>query len=132
MILNVACIWCNTRLDFEKHVRHINYEIVISHSEIHQRLLKSDPSGKEPSDIIISLYIRKLFNLILEKHVDSERVNVAFLFKNLDQETVDNFKDFIESTFSQFELELIIIEREDYPNGEVLSKFNSVKFIQND
>ena len=132
MIINVACIWCKTKLDFEKHICQFDYDVTISYAEIHNKLLKIDPNGKEPSDIIISLYIQKLFTLTLEKHVDSEMVNVAFLFKNLNKETVSNFKVFLASMFDQIELDLIIIDREDYPKYGVLSLFNSVKFIQND
>lgn len=132
MTLKVAGIWCKTKSDFDKYIRQEEYDLVISHNEIYSRLLKSDPSDAEPSDVIISLYIQKLFRSIPKKFEGLEEVNIAFLFKNLDGETVSNFKDFISSEFEMDELDLIIINRCDYPKKGVLSLFDAVKFIDHD
>lgn len=132
MTLKVAGIWCKTKSDFDKYIRQEEYDLVISHNEIYSRLLKSDPSDAEPSDVIISLYIQKLFKTIPRKFEGLEEVNIAFLFKNLDSETVSNFKRFISSEFDMGEMDLIIINRCDYPKKGVLSLFDAVKFIDHD
>jgi len=132
MTLKVAGIWCKTKSDFDKYIRQEEYDLVISHNEIYSRLLKSDPSDAEPSDVIISLYIQKLFKSIPKKFEGLEEVNIAFLFKNLDSETVSNFKRFISSEFEMGEMDLIIINRCDYPKKGVLSLFDAVKFIDHD
>jgi len=132
MTLKVAGIWCKTKSDFDKYIRQEEYDLVISHNEIYSRLLKSDPSDAEPSDVIISLYIQKLFKTIPKKFEGLEEVNIAFLFKNLDSETVSNFKRFISSEFEMGEMDLIIINRCDYPKKGVLSLFDAVKFIDHD
>jgi len=132
MTLKVAGIWCKTKSDFDKYIRQEEYDLVISHNEIYSRLLKSDPSDAEPSDVIISLYIQKLFKSIPKKFEGLEEVNIAFLFKNLDSETVSNFKRFISNEFEMGEMDLIIINRCDYPKKGVLSLFDAVKFIDHD
>lgn len=132
MTLNIAGIWCKTKGDFDKHIRQEGYDLVISHSEIYSRLLKSDPSNREPSDTIISLYIQKIFVGITEKYKDRDLINIAFLFKNLDSETVGNFRTFVSDMYPQNQIDLIIIDRCDYPKKGVLSQFDSVKFIDND
>ena len=132
MTLRIAGIWCKTKSDFDKHTRSEDYDVIISHSDIYNRLLKSDPSDAEPSDIIISLYIQKLFGGLPVKYEGQDSVKVAFLFKNLNRETVGNFKDFIDGSFKSNYIDLIIIDRCDYPKKGVLSLFDSVKFIDND
>ena len=55
------------------------------------------------------------------------------MFKDLNTDTVSNFKSFIEHiTDAHVELDLVIINRCDYPKRGVLSKFDSVRFIDND
>jgi len=131
MTLKIAGIWCKSKSDFDKHTRSVEYDVIISHSDIYNRLLKSDPNNIEPSDVIISLYIQRLFANLPEKFKDNDLINIAFLFKNLNRETVLNFKEFIGSSFNA-DLDLIIIDRCDYPKRGVLSLFDSVKFIDND
>ena len=55
------------------------------------------------------------------------------MFKNLDGPAVLNFKDFIgDLTGEPFDIDLIIINRCDYPKRGVLSKFDNVRFIDHD
>ena len=55
------------------------------------------------------------------------------MFKDLNSNTVVNFKSFMEHiTDAQVQLDLVIINRCDYPKKGVLSKFDSVRFIDND
>lgn len=133
MSVEVAGIWCKTKSDFDKHVRHQDYDHVVSYHDIYTRLLKSDPENNEPSDLIISLQIQRIFKSILEGRDGEQSLKIAFMFKHLENETVDNFRSFIESIFlTDYKIDLIIIDRCDYPKRGVLSKFDSVKFIDND
>lgn len=132
MILNIEGVWCNAKTDFDKYIRSNNFDVVVSHPDIYTRLLKSDPSDKEPSDLIISLYIQKTFKNIPNKFADTDNVQVAFLFKNLDRETINNFKEFTSSIFEDIKIDLIIINKVDYPKTGVLSEFDSVRFIEHD
>ena len=132
MTLRIAGIWCKTRQEFDKHTKNKDYDLVISHNDIYNRLLKSDPNDAEPSDTIISLYIQRLFRTIPTKFDSLDHMNVAFLFKHLDKETVLNFKGFIEDSFPNYQIDLVIIDRCDFPKKGVLSLFDSVKFIDND
>ena len=132
MILNIEGVWCNAKTDFDKYIRSNNFDVVVSHPDIYTRLLKSDPSDKEPSDLIISLYIQKTFKNIPNKFADADNVQVAFLFKNLDRETINNFKEFTSSIFEDIKIDLIIINKVDYPKTGVLSEFDSVRFIEHD
>ncbi len=132
MTLNIEGVWCNAKTDFDRYIRNNTFDVVISHPDIYSRLLKSDPSDKEPSDLIISLYIQKTFKNIPNKFADAGEVSVAFLFKNLDRETINNFKEFTSSIFEDIKIDLIIINKVDYPKTGVLSEFDSVRFIEND
>lgn len=132
MIIKLAGVWCKSKNDFDGYVKSGNYDLSISYLEIYTRLLKNDPGYNEPSDTIISLYIQNLFSGIDSKFQDKEEINIAFLFKNLDTETVCNLKEFILGLFPVLEIELVVINREDYPKKGVLNLFDSVKFIDND
>ena len=131
MTLKVEGIWCKTKSEFDRLVKGEDYDLVVSYPDITNRLLKSDPEGNVPSDIIISLYIQKLFNSALEA-ADSSSLRVAYMFKNLDQETVLNFRNYVEDIADKNTVDLIIINRCDYPKRGVLSKFDNVRFIDND
>jgi hypothetical protein len=130
MNLKIDGIWCKTKTEFNRYVKAEDYDVIVSYSDIYSRLLKSDPYGNEPSDIIVTLHIEKMFRCLLEREQESHRA--AYLFKSLDQETVDNFRDFISLMSEEYQLDLTIINRCDYPKKGVLSKFDNVKFIDND
>lgn len=132
MTLKIAGIWCNSKSDFDKYCRKENFDVVVSYNEIYSRLLKSDPGDNAPSDVIISLYIQKLFRNIPIKFEGKAVVNAAFLFKNLDTETIDNFIEFINDVTEDIQIDLVIINRSDYPKSGILSKFDNVRFIEND
>ena len=55
------------------------------------------------------------------------------MFKTLDTGSVSGFKDFVNDLIEEpFDLDLIIINRCDYPKRAVLSKFDNVRFIDHD
>jgi len=133
MILKVEGVWCKTRTEFERLSKSDNYDLAVSYFDVFNRLVKSDPYNEEPSDLIISLYIRKMISKAIENNDGSSHIKMIYMFKDLDSNTVVNFKSFIEQIInSPCELNLVIVNRCDYPKRGVLSKFDSVKFIDND
>jgi hypothetical protein len=135
MTLQIEGVWCKTRTEFEKLAKSGDYDLTISYFDIVNRLVKSDPYSEEPSDVIVSLYIRKLIKKLITDNVEKENENakLLYMFKNLDGSAILNFKDFISDlTGEPFDIDLVIINRCDYPKKGVLSKFDNVRFIDHD
>ena len=86
MTLQIEGVWCKTRTEFEKLAKSGNYDLTISYFDIVNRLVKSDPYSEEPSDVIVSLYIRKLIKKLITDNVEKENENakLLYMFKNLD------------------------------------------------
>lgn len=133
MILKVEGVWCKTRTEFDRLTKSSDYDLVVSYFDVYNRLVKSDPYSEEPSDTIISLYIHRMISKLLDDKAEEETVKIAYLFKTLNRDIVMNFKDFIEELSGQpFEMNLIIVNRSDYPKRGVLTKFDNVRFIEDD
>lgn len=135
MKLHVEGVWCKTRTEFERLAKSGDYDLIVSYFDIFNRLIKSDPYSKEPSDIIVSLYIRKLIQRLIDDALESEKdqAKILYMFKTLDGDSVLGFKEFVNDLFEDpFDLDLIIINRCDYPKRGVLSKFDNVRFIDHD
>lgn len=133
MNLKIEGVWCKTRTEFDKLSKAGDYDLSVSYYDIFNRLVKSDPSSAEPSNIIISIYIRNSIEKVLEDLDDKEDVKILYMFKTLNAETVNNFRDFINDMIvDPCELDLLVINRCDYPKSGVLSKFDNVRFIDND
>lgn len=135
MTLKIEGVWCKTRTEFEKLAKSGDYDLTISYFDIVNRLVKSDPYSEEPSDVIVSLYIRKLIQKLITDKVEGENTEakLLYMFKNLDSNAVLNFKHFIaDLTGDPYDMDLIIINRCDYPKKGVLSKFDNVRFIDHD
>ena len=135
MTLKIEGVWCKTRTEFEKLAKSGDYDLTISYFDIVNRLVKSDPYSEEPSDVIVSLYIRKLIQKLITDKVEGENAEakLLYMFKNLDSNAVLNFKHFIaDLTGEPYDMDLIIINRCDYPKRGVLSKFDNVRFIAYD
>ena len=137
MTLQIEGVWCKTRTEFERLAKSGDYDLTISYFDIVNRLVKSDPFSEEPSDIIVSLYIRKLIQKLVDDRLESgeESAKLLYMFKNLNSEAVLNFKDFITDLApdeAPYNMDLIIINRCDYPKRGVLSKFDNVRFIDHD
>lgn len=133
MLLRIEGVWCKTKTEFDKLARSQQNDLVISFYEIQNRLIKSDPYSKDPSDVIVSLYIMKLLNKVIGDRVDELETNILYMFQTLDRDIICNFKDYIDSLEpAEFEFNLTIINRSDFPKRGVLSKFDNVKFIDND
>jgi hypothetical protein len=147
MNLKVECIWCKTKTDFNRFARETKkseeYDKfknqIISYNEIGDRLSKSDPYGNTPSETLVALHIQKLIrNLVnknrrVEEEVEEDQTaKVTYLLKNLNQENVLNFKNFINEIADGVEFELVVINREDKLDPKVLSKFDNVRIVDND
>lgn len=139
MTLKIEGVWCKTRTEFEKLAKSGDYDLTISYFDIVNRLVKSDPYSEEPSAVIVSLYIRKLIQKLIndklegEKEGENDNAKLLYMFKNLDSTAVLNFKHFIaDLTGELYDIDLIIINRCDYPKKGVLSKFDNVRFIDHD
>jgi hypothetical protein len=133
MLLKIEGVWCKTRTEFDKLARSQKSDLVISFHEIQNRLVKSDPYSKDPSEVIVSLYIMKLLSKIVLDRCDEEQTHVLYMFKNLDKETACNLKEYISSlTTDPFEYNLTVINMAVFPKKGVLSTFDNVKFIEND
>jgi len=125
--ITIECVWCNSRKEFNKFCRNNPGETVIDFFSIRNKLVKSDPYDTEPHRSVIGLAIRDSFINVLNKNADLEKI--IYLFKNLDAETIDNFKLFLQETIEpDASLNLTVINRDDYPKG-VLKRFESVKII---
>ena len=146
MKLKVECIWCKTKTEFNKFAKETKQQEdydkvknqIISYNDISDRLSKSDPYGAEPSETIVALHIQKLIkNLInknknLEDYTEEDTANITYLLKNLDKENVINFKNFLSEISGGVEFDLVVINRDEGLDPTVLSKFDNVKFLDND
>ena len=135
MTFKIEGVWCKTKTEFEKLYRSNGYDLAVSYSDIYKRLMKSDPYNEEPSDVIISLYIRKIVKRGIESKLESDNpeLSIIYMFNTLDQESVSGLQEFMTDLFKEeFEMNLVVINRQDFPKQGVLSKFDNVRFIDND
>lgn len=138
--LIIDCIWCNSKKEFNKFIRTDSLEnetlesvsntVIIDYLTIKNKLMKSDPYNTEPHSSIIGLAITNEIRIKLARE-ENPIERLIYLFKNLDKETVTNFRKLISSsTEKEFQFNLTIINRDDYPKKGVMTQFDSVKFIE--
>ena len=133
MNLKVEGVWCKTRTEFDKLSKAGDYDLSVSYYDIFNRLIKSDPNNTEPSDIIISIYIRKTIQKTLRDLGEDSDAKILYMFKSLSADTVNGFREFINTMVDEeCELDLLVVNRCDFPKTGVLSKFDNVRFIDND
>lgn len=133
MNLKVEGVWCKTRTEFDKLSKSGDYDLSVSYYDIFNRLIKSDPNNTEPSDIIISIYIRKTIQKTLRDLGEDSDAKILYMFKSLSADTVNGFREFINTMVDEeCELDLLVVNRCDFPKTGVLSKFDNVRFIDND
>jgi hypothetical protein len=133
MNLKVEGVWCKTRTEFDKLSKAGDYNLSVSYYDIFNRLIKSDPNNTEPSDIIISIYIRKTIQKTLRDLGEDSDAKILYMFKSLSADTVNGFREFINTMVDEeCELDLLVVNRCDFPKTGVLSKFDNVRFIDND
>ena len=133
MNLKVEGVWCKTRTEFDRLSKSGDYDLTVSYYDIFNRLIKSDPNNVEPSPVIISIYIRKTIQKVLGDLGEHKDAKILYMFKSLSSETVTGFREFINTMIDEeCELDLLVINRCDFPKAGVLSKFDNVRFIDND
>lgn len=131
MNLFLEGIWCRTKSQFDRYINKNNYDLIISYPDISIRLSKNDPDGEYPSDFFISLHTQKLIrNLILNSEKDS--LNIAYMFKELNFESVNNLKIFLNGFNINLYYYLIIIENIKNPSKKILNSFNKIIQIEDD
>jgi hypothetical protein len=134
MDIIVECIWCNTKMEFNRFVRnHDENSYVINYIDISNKLMKADMSLKKPSDRMIGLHIHnqlKMYNSKLNKFDDHPKT-IIYLIKRLNKDTINGLKDTLGNILEEcnISMNLTVINRSDYPTRGVLSQFESVKFI---
>ena len=133
MNLKVDGVWCKTRTEFDKLSKNGDYDLSLSYYDIFNRLIKSDPDNAEPSNIIISIYIMKTIQKVLDDNEGKDELKILYMFKSLSADTVNGFRDFVNELIEdECELDLLVLNRCDFPKTGVLSKFNNVRFVDYD
>lgn len=136
MDIKIECIWCNSKTEFNRFVRmYGNCAYVINYIDVANKLTKADPYGNTPSDHMIGLHIHgqlKMYSSKLEKF-DKHPKAIIYLLKRLNKETVDALRKIVVDLLDdehEVKINLTVINRDDYPKRGVLSKFDSVKFLE--
>jgi len=135
--LIVECVWYQSKRDFNKFVRAIEDTdaCIIDYLLIKNKLVKADPYNQEPKDSVIGVNIISMVRSALNPtNPESQPVNtIVYSFKNLDLDTVTNFKNLIDKyTDRDRTIILNILNMDRVPNKKVLNKFDFVKFVEND
>ena len=132
--LTIECVWCPSRREFNRFIRNTDKEMIkiIDHVSIKNKLIKSDPYGQDPSSSIIGLTIINEITRCLRS--ESMNVNrVIYLFKTLEFEIVNNFKEMVEANSErEFEFSLTLINTKETIEKRIISLFDSVNTIKND
>jgi len=141
MVLKVECIWCNTKTEFNRYVRQNGENsYIISYLDIIDKLTKADPYGENPNDKVVGLHLHSAMNNIINKinvleesnELSSGNYKLIYLLKNLTSDTAQGIQETLENIKPddcRMPMKLVIINRTDYPKKGVLSRFDTVKFI---
>jgi len=134
--IKIECIWCNSKTEFNRFVRmYGDCAYVINYIDVTNKLTKADQYGNTPSDHMIGLHIHgqlKMYSSKLEKF-DKHPKSIIYLLKRLNKETVDALRSTVVKLLNDehdVHMNLTVINRDDYPKRGVLSKFDSVKFLE--
>lgn len=129
MKLKVDCVWSLTRREFMRFLKTAEkYDSIIDYYAIVGKLTKADRDGIEPPDTLVGLNLVKN----IKDCKEANKTNLLYVIKNLNEETVDTIREVFGVIYESHivELNLIIINRDDYPKKGVLSRFDAVKFIE--
>lgn len=132
--LIVECVWYQSKRDFNRFIRAIedSEACIVDYMLIKNKLIKADPNRVEPSDSVIGVNIITMIkNALNPEHASIN--TIVYSFKNLNIETVSNFKDLI-STYTEREwtITLNVLNMDRVPGKHVSSKFDFVKLVKND
>jgi hypothetical protein len=132
--LQIDCVWCPSRRDFNKFIKGTIKEStkIIDFFSIKNKLIKADPYCGDPNDSIIGLtIINEITRCLRSDTKDVDRV--IYVFRSLDPDIVSNFKKLIQTnTERELLISLIIIDKYKKIDETILSQFDSVKLIPND
>ena len=132
--LQIDCIWCPSRRDFNKFIKGTIKEStkIIDFFSIKNKLIKADPYCGDPNDSIIGLtIINEITRCLRSDTRDVDRV--IYVFRSLDYDIVSNFKKLIQTnTERELQISLIVIDKYKKIDDKIVSQFDSVKLIQND
>ena len=126
---SIDCVICDSTRKFNKYVRIEKDEVTssVDYVSITSKLIKSDFHDVEPHPFIVGMAIRNAFNNIRKKQV-SERV--IYLMKNLDEETIGNFKELVYDMFCGLEeINLITINVDNIPE-DIIEMFDNHENLQ--
>jgi hypothetical protein len=128
-VTSIDCVICDSTRKFNKYVRIEKDEVTssVDYVSITSKLIKSDFHDVEPHPFIVGMAIRNAFNNIRKKQV-SERV--IYLMKNLDEETIGNFKELVYDMFCGLEeINLITINVDNIPE-DIIEMFDNHENLQ--
>jgi len=132
--LRIDCIWCPSRRDFNRFIKGTIKEStkIIDFFSIRNKLIKADPYCGNPNDSIIGLTIINEITRCLR--LETTNVNrVIYLFKNLDLEIVNNFKEMVElNSEREYTISLTLINTKEAVDTRIASLFDSINTIKND
>ena len=132
--LQIDCIWCPSRRDFNKFIKGTIKEStkIIDFFSIKNKLIKADPYCGDPNDSIIGLtIINEITRCLRSDTKDVDRV--IYVFRSLDYDIVSNFKKLIQTnTERELQISLIVIDKYKKIDDKILSQFDSIKLISND
>jgi hypothetical protein len=128
-VTSIDCVICLSKREFNKYVRIEKDDVTssIDYISIITKLVKSDFHNTEPHPFIIGMAIKNAFNNIRKKQ-SSDRV--IYLLKNLDEQTVENFKELVFDMFEGLdEINLISINVDDI-DQDIIDLFDNYETIQ--
>jgi hypothetical protein len=132
--LQIDCVWCPSRKDFNKFIKSTVKKStkIIDFFSIKNKLIKADPYYGEPNDSIIGLtIINEITRCLRSDTKDVDRV--IYVFRSLDSNIVGNFKTLIQTnTERELSISLIVIDKHKKIDETILSQFDSITLIQND
>lgn len=133
--ITIECTWYKSKRDFNKFVRGLDdvKPLIVDYTIIQNKLMKADPDRLDPHENIVGLNIINTISKALDEERENVPKTIVYSFKNLDAQTVLNFRQLIESyTEREYILALNVLNMPKAPKKEVLIKFDCVKFIDND
>lgn len=133
--VRIECTWYKSKRDFNKFIKGLGdvSPLIIDYSIIQNKLMKADPDRLEPHDSIVGLNIINYISKALDEDYKEVPEVIVYSFRDLSVETVLNFRDLVESyTVREYSLALNVLNMPRAPRKEILSKFDCVKFIDND
>lgn len=133
--IRIECTWYKSKRDFNKFIKGLGdvSPLVIDYSIIQNKLMKADPDKEEPHDSIVGLTIINTISRALDEEYKEVPEVIVYSFRDLNTDVVLNFRQLIEShTEREYSLALNVLNMPRAPRKDILSKFDCVKFIDND